>query len=364
MKKFNFIKKASLALASALAVVLLTTGVAHATIPYSGDTTPNSPIPAFNVFTGVPAPVGNEPDFLRARAPINGDSSDATTQYVDPLNTSCTNGEVIQMRVYVHNGASTAGNENGTGPSVAHNTKVKVNLDNAAAQSVFTPSATISASNAASVSDNVTINCGGKTVKLDYIKGSASAFSLGTGVVPVDENTLFTTGASIRSEKVPGDVWGCWNERVYVVLSVKVEVPQTTPQESFACTLSNFVVDNRTVKITIAPQVKNVTVIGYDVSWGDNTPNSTTQTSSHTYAQNLGNGPFPIVARFQIKHTNGQTEWVTSNECTKSVSFTVAPTPAPTQLTNTGAGNMLGIFAATSAIGAFLHRRWTLSRAK
>lgn len=232
MNKLNIFKKITIGITAIVAGVLISGGVTvQAAIPYTGDDTVSSPTPAFNVFTGVPAPWGDESDFLRARVPVNGQDSDATTQYVDPLAASCANGQKIQMRVYVHNGASVTGNQNGTGPSVAHDTKVRVDLKNATAQSVFAPNATISSSNAGVVNDGLTINCNGKTVKLNYLKGSASSFSLGTGVVPLDD-AIVTTGVPIRSQSVPGDVWGCWNDRVYVVLSVQVEElppPPITP---------------------------------------------------------------------------------------------------------------------------------------
>ena len=125
MNKLNIFQKATLGLSGLVAALFLTAGVVSA-IPYNGDQTVASPVPAFNVFTGVPAPTGNESDFLRARVPVN--ATDSTTQYVDPLSTTCKDGEEIQLRVYVHNGASAAANNNGSGPSVAHGTKVKVTI--------------------------------------------------------------------------------------------------------------------------------------------------------------------------------------------------------------------------------------------
>ena len=137
------VKKALLSLAVLLAGgIAITTAVAQA-IPYDGANTVNSPVPAFNVFTGVPS-VGTESDFLRARVPT-APSGDTATAYVDPLNATCVPGQRIQMRVYVHNGASVAGNQNGAGPSVAHGTKVKVSVPGNQATS-FAPSATISLS--------------------------------------------------------------------------------------------------------------------------------------------------------------------------------------------------------------------------
>ena len=312
--------------------------------------------PGFNVFTGVPD-VGNEADFVRGR--VSGSSNDFT----DPVNDACANGTQYSVRVYVHNGANQTLNNNGTGPGVAHNTKVSVDVPGTTANPI---TGTISASNAATVTDNLTINCSGKTMNLSYVTGSAIEQRIDGTTSPLSDSIVTPGGALIGSHDVNGDVWGCFEQRVLVFLKVKVTNVPTPPQESFACTLSNFVVDNRTVKITIAPQVKNVTVIGYDVNWGDGSAHDTTATSSHTYANSAGNGPFTITARFEIKHANGQTEFVTSDDCSRSLSFstTTPPQVKATHLTNTGAGDMVGIFTATSLVGAFLHRKWTLGRSR
>lgn len=218
------LKRTALGFTTMVAAFSMSTTTVSA-IAYNGDNTVSSPTPAFNVFTGVPS-VGNEADFLRARVPT-APTGDTSTAYVDPLNASCVNGQRIQMRVYVHNGANANANNNGSGPSVARGTKVKVNVPSTQATS-FTSNATISSTNAGTVNDNVAINCNGKTVKLKYIPGSASQFSIGSGVVPLSD-AITTTGVPIRSQSVAGDVWGCWNDRVYVILSVQVEEVTTPP---------------------------------------------------------------------------------------------------------------------------------------
>ena len=222
MKKINLFKKAiaSFATVALAAGIFFSAGTVHA-IPYEGEATQPSPVPAFNVFTGVPNGVENESDFLRARVPNAG--VDTTTPYVDPLNASCEAGQKIQMKVYVHNGASQYENGNGAGASVAHGTKLKVTLPTNQAAS-FTPSATISATNAATVNDTTVVNCNGKVVKLKYVAGSAKQNSIATGTVALGDE-IVTSGASISSHGVAGDVWGCWDERVYVLLTVEVEVP-------------------------------------------------------------------------------------------------------------------------------------------
>src|SRR5882672_9495665 len=77
--------------------------------------------PVFNSFTGVPS-YGNEPDFVTGRV------SGSAASFGDPVNDACTNGTQYSVRVYVHNNAYDSLNNNGSGPGVAHNTKVKVTI--------------------------------------------------------------------------------------------------------------------------------------------------------------------------------------------------------------------------------------------
>lgn len=369
MKKTGFIKKATVGLASIAAILVIGGGTAQA-IPYDGDTTPPSPVPAFNVFTGVPS-VGTESDFLRSRVPTTP-SGDTSTPYVDPLNASCINGQRIQMRVYVHNGATKSNNNDGNGTSVAHGTNVKVALPLDAA-SVLKPNATISSTNAGTVNDGAIINCNGKIVKLKYINGSASQYSIGTGVVPLGDN-IVTTGVPISSEGKAGDVWGCWDERVYVILAVEVE-EVTPPAPVYSCDLLSVTkIDNRKYKFDVKYTVKNgATLKDITFNYGDNNTGTDTE---HTFAKD---GTYNVVATVNVM-VNGQVQSVSSNACAKPVTVakencTVpgkenypkdAPecsvdTP-PTTLPNTGPGSIAGIFAAVTAAGALAYRYVTRRR--
>jgi hypothetical protein len=386
MKTSSIFKKVAVTLTSIAAVTMFST-VAVSAIAYQGDQTVASPVPAFNVFTGVPAPVGNENDFLRGRTLVNNNPMDATTQYGDSTNASCDNGQVLQLRVYVHNGASQYSNDNGNGASVAHGTKVKVAIPGTEATN-FTSNATISATNAASVSDTASINCGTKKVKLSYIAGSASQYSIGSGVVQLSDS-IVTDGVAIQSEKVAGDVWGCWNERVYVVLSVKVNEVKppvvTPPAPVLACTIDSnkFIFDKtkRSVDVTITPTATNATVTGYSINWGDSTPVATTQTANHVYASSVKTAT--VTASFTATYTdaNGKTitQTVSGENCAKAISFdstpppvippvtppvtpptttttTTSPPSTPAALPNTGAGNIAALFGAAAVIGTLGYR--------
>jgi hypothetical protein len=233
----NIFKKIAISLSAVVFSLMLTTSFASA-LPYTGTTTEASPVPAFNVFTATsgnpipaPAPSDSEANFLEARVPVNGDgATDSTTPFTESsLSTACTDGEVIQFRVYVHNGADAANNDNGNGPSIAHNTQVEVTIPGSQS-TTFEPEATISASNAATVSDTYTVDCtSSQAVELQYIPGSAEQYSVATNAVTALPDTIVTTGSLIQSDTVPGDVWACWQERVLVELSVKVVIPPTPP---------------------------------------------------------------------------------------------------------------------------------------
>ncbi len=376
MNTTSILKKISLGVATVLAGVMIS-GTAHA-IPYTGDTTVASPVPAFNVFTGTmpaPAPKDGEQDFLQSRVPANGDLTDSTTQYTDPTNTDCTDGKVLQLRVYVHNGASVDANNNGTGPSIAHGTRVSVALPNGQATS-FDPSASISSTNAAKVTDTATINCNGQSVKLQYVAGSASQYSLGTGVVPLSD-AIVNGGVSIRSEQVPGDVWGCWNERVYVLLAVKVVVPPTQPPVTAMCNL--FTLEASADRKVTVNQFKftaeNATFKSLVINWGDQSDATTIGKSNQvigTTHQYGADGTYQITTAIRFDEGDKQNVLADSASCAQTVTFTankppqVTPptttvTTTPTQLVNTGAGSVISLFAAATAAGTVAYR-WMLSR--
>lgn len=222
MKFTSKIKKlTSAALAAGLVSAFALAATASA-IPYSGTTTPGLNYPAFNVYTGTPS-VGDESDFLRGK-------EEASTGYINDVNSACTNGTRYTVRVYVHNAADQNKNDGGNGPSVAKNSQVKVNLPASTTASSFSLSSVVSASNATAVSDSMTINCGGKTVALSYVSGSAKQFTVPGGTQALNDS-IVAGGAPIGTQSPNGDVWGCWDQRVWVTLTLEVKdvVVPTTP---------------------------------------------------------------------------------------------------------------------------------------
>ena len=395
MNQLTIFRKVTLAVSGLVVATVFSTAVAAA-IPYDGAQTNASPVPTYNVFTGVPSQ-GNESDFLRARVPVNGSDSDATTQYTDPLTTTCTPGQKIQMKVYVHNGASKDGNNAGSGPSVIHGAAVKVSIPAAEATS-FNPAATLSGSNAATITDGVSINCNGQKVSLKYIPGSASQYSTGSGVVALSDS-IVTSGVSLRSQQKPGDVWGCWNERVYVVLSVQVQAPTPpptpTPQpKPVTATCDLFKIetsDDRTVKVSnFKYTATNATYKNTIINWDAGTGKSNDSTAAITDATQVigqthqygADGTYAITATVHFSTADNPDLAAGTANCQETVTFNpnmppvvittvTTTTPAtpetpvvvaqPTALVNTGAGSVATMFAIVSLVGTVAYRYY-LSR--
>lgn len=221
MKINKLIKKIALTTSLVLVTaVLAAVAVKPAlAIPYEGDATPGLSYPAFNVYTGTPS-VGDEADFFKGKV-----ETDST--YVSDVSSACAAGTRFSLRVYVHNAANQNLNENGNGPGVAHNTKVRVSLPSNEATS-FTNSAVITSSNASSVSDSMTIDCNGRKVALEYVAGTAKQFTVPGGTQSLSDS-IVTTGAPIGTNSPNGDVWGCWDQRVWVTLVVTVKESPTPP---------------------------------------------------------------------------------------------------------------------------------------
>jgi uncharacterized repeat protein (TIGR01451 family) len=108
-----------------------------------------------------------------------------------------------------------------------------------------------------------------------------------------------------------------------------------------------------TVTTTVAPS-NTVSVKNYEFNFGDGSQKLLTDKNvvEHQYAKD-GTYKVSVAVNFSV---NGQTKQVTGPQCEVVVG-------APTTIPNTGPGAMVaGIMAATTGLGAFAHRRFTLKR--
>ena len=131
------------------------------------------------------------------------------------------------------------------------------------------------------------------------------------------------------------------------------------PQPAESCDLFTISKgDNRTVTVTAfqTTAVNGATFTSADINWGDDSAVTSTATPVGQTHQYAADGSFTVsaVAHFSV---NGQ-DVTQSGNCSQPVSFTTTPpqTP-PTTLVNTGAGNVLGLFAAAVGLGTFGYHR-------
>ena len=227
MKRFfgRFSTRAKIVAATAIAVIAIAVPAAviagfgpdRPTKVYNGPGTPGFDYPTFNSFTNVPG-IGDERRFFTGMYP-NG------TVLTDPL-AQVKQGDELTLQVYVHNGADPKYNESGQG--VARNTKVKVVLPNGAAKSQQA-TAYVSADNTQPTQVFDTLDFAaenGGFFELDYVEGSAHV--RGNHINTTLPDSVVTTGATIGTDALDGNISGCFEKEVLVTLKVKVNMPRYT----------------------------------------------------------------------------------------------------------------------------------------
>lgn len=362
MKALSILKKAAVgSIAAVMVAVYAFATPAVQAIPYTPEATGTN-YPAFNAFTGVPVE-GNEADFVR------GKEATDTNPSVDNVQSACNKGTEYTVRVYVHNVANQTLNNDGNGPAVAHGTKVKVSLPSEDKASKFTIGGKISATNATTVNDTMSINCGGgKVVKLSYVSGSARQFTGFTGTKALSDS-IVTTGAPIGTMEPNGDVWGCFAQRVWVTLTVKVEDVAPEPKPSLGeCKLLDVkAVGGRKINYEISGTTDNAEIVGYRIDFGDGN-NSTEQSGEHEYAED---GTYTVKGEVRVKYADGREEWKSADNCVKQVTFegdqppkVVPPTPtpgAPTTLPVTGPAGVAAVVTAVTGMSSAAYY-WVIRR--
>ena len=143
----------------------------------------------------------------------------------------------------------------------------------------------------------------------------------------------------------------------------------TTP----VCTNLDITQADRQVTISkFEFQANGATFVNAVVNWGDNTltgaltDNTKVIGQQHTFAASQVSPTISVAITFS---QNGKTIVATGVNCQKPVVFTAAPitppttpvTPVATVLPNTGAGSVVGLFGAVSAVSAVAYR-WFLGR--
>ncbi len=323
----SLISKGLLAgLFSAVALFGLTNTAQAAQIDYSNPgNLPSIETPVFNTYTNVPNGVANEADFVRIR-PSTGDPIDNGTNgaknmlYTNKLAVPCAVGAKYDVRTYIHNGADDDFNANGTGSAVAHGVKLAMSAPLGQSSTTFKFSSTVSASNAASVSDDATLLCD-NNVELKLIPQTVKIYSksLGYNTLP---NSAVNGTTSIGSNVLgSGDVWGCWDSRVIVVYAVEVVAAKEPVKKCDS--LTSVAIADRKYRFTVNATAQNgATISEYQFNFGDGkTATSTTNTIEHEYTA-AGNYTVTASVKFMV---NGQSYVVTGDNCVKQVTIEKEP---------------------------------------
>jgi hypothetical protein len=301
--------------------------VQAAQIPYvPGQPLQTSHTPIFNPFTNIPAGVGDESDFVKLRK-SNGDPTvpAATNNFVDPVNANCAVGEKFDIRTYIHNGADADYNQNGNGSAVAHNVSVAMQAPLGQTGKKFTFSSTVSASNAASVTDTGTLNCGNE-VQLKLVPQTVKVYAqhLGWNNAPdsaVDGN--LRVGSRVVGS---GDQWGCWEDRIVVVYVVEVVAkPQVPVAVCNAITVEK--IGERKYRYGIRYTANNgATLNTVTFNFGDGNSKEVTApfTTDHEYAEA---GEYDVTTKL-VFTVNGQEKVVENvKECAATIKTSVEPCP-------------------------------------
>lgn len=192
------------------------------------------------------------------------------------------------------------------------------------------------------------------------------AYEAGSTVLhDVNGNVIKTLSDGITTQGVNvGNIAGSTTE--FVNFKAKVACPPVTPPTvSLACVQLDVTnVDRTHYDFTAKGSVQNATITGYTFTAKnangnvvDTFNNSTNSTTSGVYHFNQETGTYTVSAQLNTDHGNNS-----NSNCVKQITVAAAPTtptptPTPTakSLPNTGAGDVLGIFGASSAFGAAAH---------
>lgn len=355
-------KKFLTTLFATLAIVLIG-GIAKASAA-------TDPKPYFNYYNNVPN-VGSEADFVKV-------SKAGANDFVNNVE-ACTDGQEVAVRLYIHNGAEPEFNApNNTGPGVTKNARVAINVASTTKPGIITGKLT--ADNAANtgITDTATVTCAGQVMEMTYVPGSAVIKNAVQSYVPLSNDIFKDGGTPFGYTGQNGKLPGCWEYVTYVFAKVVVKKKPIVIPTDAICKLENggfVVIDNkkRTVSGTIKPQLTNATVTKYIINWGDGTVTNN-QSGTHSYATD---GKFTIVATMDVRLNDGTPKTVggAKSDCVTTVEFkpgqppvvvvpptTVVP-PTVTRLAVTGPASIFSIFAATSLVGAVMHRIYTARKA-
>ena len=265
-------------------------------------------------------------------------------------------GDLLECSVELHNDAY------GSLTSI----KVAANLPgNSATSNTSTVVATTNLGGTSGATGSVTVNLSSAQT-ISYVSGSTALYN-GQGVAT--EN--MTDGITSQSGINVGGLMGSTIE--FVNFEARVSTPPIkVPTPTGTCNLLSLTGTEPTYTASAHYTVTNgASVNGVSFNWGDGVStngvtNSTGVVTSapHTYTTP---GTYKVVATVTFNSTGAA---VASSSCSASVTIpkppvTPTPTPTPTPpstpvaLVNTGPGDVIGLFAVTTVVGAVAHRLYS-----
>jgi len=276
---------------------------------------------------------------------------DVTTNstFADNITAAC--GDTVAFRVRIHNG----------GPDTLTNVKVSATLNSASSTS-HGSQVSLSADNnlhGATVTANAGVNTD-KASTADYVSGSTQL--LNYSATPGGESVIKNLPDGILSGGINiGSIGPLTTDTEEVQFQAKLNCP-TPPVVGLACTeLGVTQIDRTHYDFTVKSSVSNATVTSYVFTVKDSngkvvdTNTVTTNASSAVYHFNQSAaGTYTISAVVNTDHGTAS-----GDNCTKQITVAAVPTtpstPPATTLPNTGAGDVLGLFAGASAAGTAAH---------
>ncbi len=258
------------------------------------------------------------------------------------------------------------------GPGVLNNVMVQISLSSAVVTTnTSTISATSNDADPVSASAQTTVNLS-PAESINYEAGTAQLLDSNTNFVKSLPDSIMDYQGGVNIGTL-GE-----SQLEFVQFKAKVSCPQITIP-TYACTELGLAAElNRTVKVSSfsTTQTNGAVFKNAVINWGDNSVQLTTANAVGQTHQYAADGTYTVsaTARFTV---NGRDVTADGPQCQQQVTFssttppTVTPPPstppaatpaAPTALVNTGPGSVVGMFAAATAVGTFIYRRYLTRR--
>lgn len=349
-----------IALVAVLGVTFLMGGSADARTQWVSGGVGTTTTPVFNEFYDVPYGTGDEADFVRVR-PNGGTNAD----YVSTLDATCNVGDSFDVRTYIHNGADPSFNDT---TAVARDTAVAMNVSSfGAAANSFTFTSSISASNAAGMTDQGVLNCADDVV-LRLVPASVQVYSQDLGFYSADDSAVNGSMLIGSREAGSGDVYACWDDRIIVVYEVVVEAAPEPVTPVHACVNPTMAIIGRRTVFSFDAVAENGAVFDNAVvSYSADGSQVHTDTQTSLNANNQIDSEFTfasdardIAVDATLTFTVDGGTTVVTEECGDG--DTLAAVTTPTTTPATGAGSMAAMFAGLAAAGTVAHRALTLRK--